>query len=462
MVRRLIGIDIDARHMRAVLIEESQGKRTLIDARREPRTEGEDPAESLRRLLGETRLGDRMATALPAGCTYFRRLSFPFAEEKKISAALPMAFSLQLPVTGESFGFAMEKAIPGEAGFTLAAAAVDRATIAATLEPFDRRDIPLNILGLTPHSHVRGLGEMMPDGLLAILGEAEGSLALVDGGAVVDHRLLPPAVLSDSVRLSEEMCRAGNALRAAHGLEHPAWLLIGSGATEHLVQALLEAGEAATTPRVELHGEPLPAEFLPAFALARRAGISERKRAFNLRTGEFALKSEWGRLKKRLAGMAALLGFSLLLLGVSAYLDYAQKARVAENLREEMHQLFRATFPDNQAIVDAPLQMRAQLEELRKISGLLGTGEGPSALFALDDISRRTPADLTVDIREFTYTAEAVRLEGITASFDAINRFSDSLRQSPLFAEVRIDDARMSLDGKQVDFRLTLPLRREP
>lgn len=462
MARRLIGIDIDARHIRAVLIEENQGKTTLVDARREPRSEGEDLAESLRRILGETRLGDRLAAALPTGCAYFRQMNFPFAEEKKIAAALPMEFSLQLPAAGEGLVFAMEKPVAAELGFTLTAAAVDRSTVAAMLEPFDRREIPLNILGLTPHSHTRGLSELIPNGLLAILGETEAVLTLVDDGEAVDHRLLPHAVPADNGRLAEALGRAANSLRAAHNLEHPAWMLIGGGATTELVQALRELGEAAEIPRVELDGQPLAAEFLPALAMAWRAGINDRERAFNLRTGEFALKSEWVRLKKRLTAMAILLGCSLLLLGVSAYLNFAQKARVAENLRLEMHQLFRTTFPGTQAIVDAPLQMRAQLEELRKIARLLGTGEGASALTTLDEVSRRTPADITVDIRDFNYTAEAVRLEGVTGSFDAINRLSATLGESPLFDEVRIDDARMSLDGKQVDFRLTLPLRKEP
>lgn len=462
MARRLIGIDIDARHIRAVLIEENQGKTTLVDARREPRGEGEDPAESLRRVLGETRLGDRLAAALPAGHAYFRRLQFPFADEKKIAAALPMEFSLQLPAAGEGLAFAMEKPLAAELGFTLTAAAVERSTVAATLEPFDHREIPLNILGLTPHSQARGLNELLPNGLLAILGETETVLALVDGGEVVGHRLLPQSTPVDHSRLAEELGRSANALRAAHGLDHGAWLLIGAGAVAELALALRELGETAEIPRIELGGQPLAVEFLPALALAWRAGLHERERAFNLRTGEFALKSEWGRLKKRLTAMAALLGCSLLLLGASAYLNYAQKARVAENLRQEMLQLYRATFPGSQAIVDAPLQMRAQLEELRKIARLLGTGEGASALTALDEVSRRTPADITVDIRDFNFTAEAVRLEGVTGSFDAINRLSATLGESPLFAEVRIDDARMSLDGKQVDFRLTLPLRKEP
>lgn len=462
MARRLIGIEIDARHIRAVLIEEHQGKTTLVDARREPRTDGEDLAESLRRMLGETRLGDRLAAALPTGCAYFRRLDFPFADEKKIAATLPMELSQQLPATGDGLAFVMEKPVAGELGFTLTAAAVDRSMIAATLEPFDRRDIPLNILGLTPHSHARGLSDLIPNGLLAMIGETEAVLALVNDGEVVDHRLLPQPAPVDTTRLAEELGRAGSALRAAHGLEHPAWMLIGAGAGAELAQALREKGEATEIPRVELGGKPVAVEFLPALALAWRAGINDRERAFNLRTGEFALKSEWGRLKKRLTAMAALFGCSLLILGATAYLNYAQKARVAENLRQEIQQLYRATFPGTQAIVDAPLQMRAQLEELRKIGRLLGTGDGASALATLDEISRRTPPDITVDIRDFNFTAEAVRLEGVTGSFDAINRLSATLGESPLFGEARIDDARMSLDGKQVDFRLTLPLRKEP
>jgi general secretion pathway protein L len=44
----------------------------------------------------------------------------------------------------------------------------------------------------------------------------------------------------------------------------------------------------------------------------------------------------------------------------------------------------------------------------------------------------------------------------VATSFEAINRIARSLEQSPLFAQAQIADAKMSLDGTRVDFRLHL------
>jgi general secretion pathway protein L len=56
------------------------------------------------------------------------------------------------------------------------------------------------------------------------------------------------------------------------------------------------------------------------------------------------------------------------------------------------------------------------------------------------------------------YTGDQVRLEGTTSSFDAINRIASTLEGTPGVAATQISDAKMSMDGSQVDFRLTLTL----
>ena len=372
-----------------------------------------------------------------------------------------MELSLQLPVAGETCTLAFQKPIPVENGFRVAAAAVQTSAIESALAPFDRQDIPLNILGLAPFTLARGLASQVPNGLLVTLTPRETTLALVIDSEVANYRLLPNPADIDENQLAEGILRESNILRRSAGKGHFTCYLIGSGATPSLLKHLRDKGEPADIPRIELNGKPLAAEFLPAVALAQRAGIIDRERGFNLRVGPFALKSEWGRMKKRMVAMAVLLAISLVMLSTSAYLAYSQKARTAANLQQEINRIFKETFPGTQAIVDAPLQMRAQLAELQKVGQMVGAGDSFSTLNILAEISRNTPADIKVDIRDFNYTPEAVRLEGVTSSFDAINRLSKTLQQSPLFEAVRIDDAKMSLDGNQVDFRITLSLRKE-
>ena len=102
--------------------------------------------------------------------------------------------------------------------------------------------------------------------------------------------------------------------------------------------------------------------------------------------------------------------------------------------------------------------MQAKLAELREKSLILGIGKDRSALNLLREISLRTPTDLTLDVRELVYGDKEIRIEGVTESFEAINRISQKLQESPLFSESKISDAKMSLDGQKVDFRLNLTL----
>ncbi|OHB28974.1 MAG: hypothetical protein A2X84_09305 [Desulfuromonadaceae bacterium GWC2_58_13] len=461
MARRLIGVDIDDNFVRTALIDDEKGVLTLLGVHQRPRAEADELAVILREVIGEPRLGDRLAATLPASATFTRWLRFPFSEEKKIAAVLPMELSLQLPVASETCTLAFQKPIPVENGFRVAAAAVQTSAIESALAPFDQLEIPLNVLGLAPFTLARGLAFLIPNGLLVTLNPRETTLALVVDGEVANYRLLPNPADIDEIQLAEGILREGNLLRGSTGKNDFTFYLIGSGATPSLLERLRDQGETADIPRIELNGQPLAAEFLPALALAQRAGVSDRDRGFNLRVGRFALKSEWGRMKKRMLAMAILLAISLVMLSTSAYLAYSRKAGTAAGLQQEMNRIFKETFPGTQAIVDAPLQMRAQLAELQKVGQMVGAGDSFSTLNILAEISRHTPTDIKVDIRDFNYTPESIRMEGVTSSFDAINRLSKTLQQSPLFEAVRIDDAKMSLDGNQVDFRVTLSLRKE-
>jgi general secretion pathway protein L len=107
-------------------------------------------------------------------------------------------------------------------------------------------------------------------------------------------------------------------------------------------------------------------------------------------------------------------------------------------------------------MVDIPLQMRSKITELRQQAWQIGSGPQGSVLRMLQEISSSIPAEVTLDIRDMNFSAESVRLEGVSTSFEAINQIARSLEQSPLFAQAQIADAKMSLDGTRVDFRLNL------
>ncbi|PLX85326.1 MAG: hypothetical protein C0617_04440 [Desulfuromonas sp.] len=462
MAKRFIGIDIDSRHLRVAIAASDKGQATLVSATSQPYADREELLQKLRKAVGgPPRYGDRLAAALPAGEGFARWLSFPFADLKKIEAALSFELSAQLPVPEEDCTADFQKPLAAGGAFTVAAAAGRNEAIRPLVETFEEAGLPLQVLDLAPFAYAAGLRGALADGLLVSLTEAETTLALVLEGRPSSYRLLPAASGGTEQGLVPSLLREASALQRAAGRDGLPFHLIGSGAAPALVEALRAEGVEAAIPDLSLEGRPLEPEMLPVAALALRAAIPEKEREFNFRKGAFALSSEWSALKNGLIAAAVLLTLSAASLAGAAYLNYSHKADRTEGLKQEMVRVYKKVFPKAKTIVDVPLQMQSGISELRKRSRTIGAAAQSSPLAILQEISRKLPEEITIDIRDWNYSPETVRMEGHTTSFDAINQISKSLEQSPLFHEAQISDAKMSLDGRRVDFRITLALIKE-
>jgi general secretion pathway protein L len=454
MSKRFIGIDIDGRVLRTAVIGQERGATALLSVGRSEYADAEELAAALRALgAGENPFGTRTAAALPAGEGFVRRLRFPFAEPKKLEAALPFELAVQLPVPVEACLTDFRHPSGDGDGCALTAAAVRRETIAAFLEPFTEAGLPLQVLDLAPFAFVDGLRAELGDGLLACLTEREITLARVESGRAGDYRLLPAAPLAEEAELHRALL--SEAARLSGGAALPLQL-IGPRATPELVEGLSREWGAVAVPRLLLDGAPVAAEFLPAVALARRAAAAGRERLFNFRRGPFASRSEWVTLKRGLTVAGVLLAAAVTAAATAGWLVYAGKARRAEALQQQMVRTFNETFPGTPLVTDVPTQMRSKIEELRRRGRSFGLGRPGSALAVLAEISRRLPPEVVVDVRDLACDAEAVRLEGSTASFDAVNRLARTLEESSLFGAVQVADAKTSVDGSRVDFRLNL------
>jgi general secretion pathway protein L len=462
MGKRFIGIDFDDRCVRVAILSEEKGQITPISVDKRTFADTEELLQSLPELIGgERRLGDRVAAALPAREGFVRQLKFPFADPRKIAAALELELGAQLPVAIETCTSDFQQPLADSDGsWSVTAAAVRTDVVRDFLLPYDTAGFVFSILDLAPFAYAAGLADLFPDGLLVIVAEQAITMALQQHGGVVSYRLLPVAAgLAEEAR-AQLILREGAALQGAAGCSDLPLCLIGPGAAA-LSERLKSAGVRVETPQVAIDGRPVDQEFLPALALAWRATVSERGKSFNFRRGTFAPKSEWVALKRWMIFAATLLVLSGMALGGAAWLNYSGKARRAEALNQSMVQLFRETFPGEATIVDVPLQMRGKINEVQKKIVLYGADSSRSALAVLREISERLPQDLVVDIRELSYTPDAVMFEGSTASFDAVNRLAKALEESPTFRTPQVADAKMSLDGSRVDFRLNLSFSEE-
>jgi general secretion pathway protein L len=137
--------------------------------------------------------------------------------------------------------------------------------------------------------------------------------------------------------------------------------------------------------------------------------------AINLLQGEFAprraLRLELGRY--RLAAALALAALGVHALGSA--LDWARLVWQERTLRAEARQIFQATFPDAQAIVDPALQMRRQLMALRAERGYARPGDLLHALDALEGGARDAAGLNYADGRLLLRQARVDDLPGLRA-----------------------------------------------
>ena len=458
MEKRYIGIDFDGSCVRVAIM--AQDREGVIALGERPWSTPEELAAALREIIGEARLfGDRIAVAVPAVETFVRWLRFPFTDPRKIEAALGFELSSQIPVPIEQLTNDFQTPLPEEGGGArTAAAAVRTGYLEDLILRFDEADIPVHIIDVAPFAFARGVREQLRDGLLATLGERETTLALVRDGRVADLRLIPGTVSGENA--AGILLRESSALLRDSGLRNLPMLLIGPGATGELAEELGRAGRKARIPGFTYEGREVGAEFLPAVALALRAAVPAKEREFNFRRGKYALKNEWTALKREIIAASIVLLLTAMTLAGAAWLNYEHTSNRLEALDRELQTAFRETFPGATPAVDLPLQMQSRINELRQRARLIGSGPQGSSLAVLNEISRSMPPDVTIDVRDLSFTADAVRLEGVTTSFDAINQIARKLQESTLFVEAQITDAKASIDGTRIDFRLNLTFQK--
>lgn len=456
MSKRYIGIDMEGTEIRLTTLTVDSGK---IDFSFESRNydSPQETVEAIREMLGgDIALGDRLVTALPCRVGLFRRLRFPFRDKSKINAALPLELTAKLPVPLEEQLITFLPPRARENDYEVDAIVVNRLEVDDMLLHFP-----------DPEQHPRRI-DFFPFAFLPVLGAQEGVLiycrrlevvvALIYEGMIWDYRLLPGTSELAETEVLDFISNQVSQLENAVGQEDlPLWV-IGAGVTDNVLAELRQSGRTIQQPAEEVFGSELSCEMAPSALLAlgelRSSGKGEQ---LNFRQGEFAALGQLEVFRSKLV-LAALLLLLVLVGGAfSMHLGYLQKTREHSQLKQQLTQIFRQTMPAGAKIVDVPLQLESQYRELQQQVQLFGLG-GQGAATVLQHLSRILDPDIRIDLQEFNYSNDGIRLIGNTDSFDAVNQIAELLGRDRLFKQVEIADAKLTADNNRVDFELQLQL----
>ena len=471
MARRILALDLGSHTLKAVLLE-----RTLKDCRvlaylRLRRDPARSLADQVKELCGvHSQNGVTVLSCVPGEMMLHRLLSLPFARTRQLNQTVPFELESQIPLALEEVLVDFQVVGRTAAGVTVLAVAIPKRTLAEHLDLLAAAGLDPTVVGLT---------SLAPLALLNLSGvEQDGTTALLDIGeqrtAVL---LLQDGVLSGLRTLSVGLSREGGfeafvqelrwtllALSEGETALPAHFFLAGGGAYfPRLQDALARALTVEVRPVQQLVLPHIPrayrkqqAEFAVCLGLGLREALGLAVPAVNLRRGEFAQQGhhevtqrEFSRLGWVAAGVVAAAA-----LAVTLEL-YRLQTRY-QMVRQEVRRVFTTTLPEVHTIVNEKAQLQDAVNTLQQQHRLLGGAVTTSPLEILRQLSIALPERVTLDLDEWTLDGNAVRLRGITDSFDTAETIKTTTATLGLFREVQLKDVKTVAGGKKVSFGLHL------
>lgn len=512
VLRNVLGLDVGAHSLKAVEFRQSLRGFEAVQLRSLPRPEPQTPlVELLPRFVQLHRLStDHIVTALPGDHLSARRISFPFAERRRLAQAVPFAVEEELPFDLEDVVIDWTR-VGGDAAHT------EVLTVIAPRREVSELLAELDSAGCAPRTleaeglvlgNLCAVFDLPGRRLLVDLGHRKTSFCLlVDeravatrtvpvGGRHVTEALAADRGLSaadaesakceegvfgaslDEVgpmtgkvldRLARELVRTLGAVEEQlGGAPLDELTLFGGGAMLDRIDAFLSERTGIRAARLPLpregHGRDLvaggpPLLYAPAIALGLR-GTAQARTGMNFRQDEFALRVDMGRVMREFRPTAWLAGATALLaalsFGTNAFLD----ARQASAIEARTERLWTEAFPDTPMPADPVSGLRAQLDNAQERADFLGVYRGNlSALDLLVEVSKHVPANLKIGLEEVSIDRQSVRMRVRTENFEAADRLGSELQKFAPFATTKIGGIETDARTGSKRFSVTISLK---
>jgi general secretion pathway protein L len=520
LLKNVLGLDLGSHSLKAVEIRQTLRSFEAVALRSQPRGDPETPvAELAQRFATLHHLStDHVVTALRGDRISSRRLSFPFADQKKINAAIPFEVEEDLPFDVDDCLIDWEKIRSDRQAAEVVASIAPRSEVSRVVAT-------LGAAGCPPHTleaeglvlgNLAALFDLPGTRMLIDLGHAKSTCCvLVDRRAVatrtipVGGRLLTEAIARDRgldlesaerLKCEEDVLGAGAgpaAPQAATVIDRLAREIVrtagslegvlsdlGSGPVEALtlfggtaqlagIDAIL--GERTGIPAARLglpnegHGESLAADgpplvYAPAIALALRGTAQARTRT-NFLQDEFTVRIDLSRYRKDFGWTAAFGTVALVLAIASFATSTVLELRQADAVQATVDHLYSEAFPGQPVPENAIGALRQALRDANDRAEFLGVYPGNlSALDVLSEISKRIPEDLEIVFEDLSIDRQMIRLKVYAKKFESADRLGAELAKFAPFARAQIgaieNDPKRA--GKRFSVTISLATPEEP
>jgi len=450
-------------------------------------------------------------TSLPGSSATTRILTLPFDNRRRIEQILSFELENLVPFDLDEMHLAFEvigKAPEG--GSRILVTMAPREQMAQFLKQLGQAGIDPQIVEFSPYTLFAAarLALSQEVGAYAVvdLGKTHTDFAAINGGGLVDLRsinlggerldraiaqaLKIDQVRAEKIKLEKGSLRnsdsVGEALRASlqpllarlrqtlqgicsnQGLEITRIYLTGrAGLLDGLPELLAEELAVEVHPLRILEGEqPVSIDTASAEEQARYAYAASlvrhgmgvlRNQRLNLRHGEFFYRRQQKAMEASLRSIAIAGALILLLIIYNVVANHLQKKRYYDALSNQVVQLYLKAFPGappTQPLEQFNSQMEKTMAKYRTV-GFFGDGD-LRAIDILEKMSELIPPTLTVDIKKFDLTPDALKLEGECASFPDVDKIETALNQFTGFRHVKKESS--TSVSEKVKFKFTISL----
>lgn len=406
---------------------------------------------------------------------YYRDFSLPFDAEKKVVKAIHFEISSEYP--SDEYIFDHIKGIPRETGTNLFWAAVARK------EMLNQRikqveDTGLQIAGIT--CDISTLGNYFvqeEEALVMDMGQSHTLFALYVHGVPLLMRGIPMG-LEDLIpekgshedrhfkALSGEIKRTIHSFNERSGIHSIKIHVVGNILLHRAVLDILRQMpdfdflmETRQDNSIRVEG----GKGSPLSVFAAVLGAMEWKKKevpfFDFFKNEF-LKVDPRMVTRRYFRWGLFLAGSILVtVFLSLWLNVTALERRRDYLDKSIRETFTSAFPHVRKVVDEVKQARSILDAKRSEYGENGGSQHGSILNALKVLSQNIPAETSFQIVSLFWERGQIEINGRTDSFKTVNVIQEKLTDVPEFSAIVISNAKQRIDGKDVEFKITIQIK---
>ncbi|WP_319550499.1 type II secretion system protein GspL [Desulfogranum marinum] len=428
--------------------------------------------------------GGECVCGLSLAAVSTRNLELPFSDKKNITQTLPFELEDQFIRPMEEVVTDFNVLRTTDQSSSLLVFAVEKRVLSDVLERLKQHDAEPGVVVPAAVAVAEFVGHRFPEGWYLVLeaDDAEATLLLLHNGICQFCRKLP--VLSQTMSGGAEIDVFGAQLGALQqtvgrtlgflrsigfpvdDIEHT--LVTGRFVESEEVRAALKAQLGMDVEPVDLLAlsginVPTGLEHMPPGEFATALSLSlyrpGKNTDFNLRQGELASKKTLFTSKKQIVAVAASV---LVCIGsIVGYYALENRSLTIKNnrLRQQMEQLYRNQFTSATRIQDPYVQMKVALKEMESSETNMPVyADQQRMLDFLADISARIPATLSLHVSRMVIDQKAIRMRGMTGTFNTVNQIKSLLSQSPLYGDVQIVSATADKKTRKIRFEIQLEL----